>query len=116
MRFDLRTVARYIRKAETDELLDRVTVYRDGMEPAALDLMEGELARRGVTPRQITAHEQERREVVLTRPDGSTLRCGFCDRPAITRGRGWYRLFGRVPVIPRIFPRCEIHGPADESA
>ena len=49
MGFDLRRVAEYIRRADTEELLDRVTVYREGMEPAALDLMEGELDRRGVT-------------------------------------------------------------------
>ena len=46
MELDLNKVARYIRRAETEELLDRVTVYRDGMEPAAVDLMENELALR----------------------------------------------------------------------
>ena len=41
MRLDLRKIAEFIRRANTEELLDRVTVYREGMEPAALDLMEG---------------------------------------------------------------------------
>ena len=40
MHFDIQRVAAYIRVADTEELLDRVTVYRNGMEPAALDLME----------------------------------------------------------------------------
>src|SRR5262245_25126231 len=83
MRLDLRRVAEFIRKAETDELLDRVTVYREGMEPAALDLMEGELDRRGVTREDIAEHDERRRAVVVFRPDGTPVRCSICARPAV---------------------------------
>ena len=62
MRLDLKRVAEFIRRAETEELLDRVTVYREGMEPAALDLMEGELDRRGITREMIADHDEERRQ------------------------------------------------------
>ena len=58
---DWRRVAEYIRRAETEELLDRVTVYRAGMEPAAVDLMEHELDRRGISREAIAEHAAERR-------------------------------------------------------
>lgn len=111
MRFDLRKVASYIREAESEDLLDRVTIYREGMEPVALDLMEMELDRRGVTREQIAEHDLHRRESAIMLDDGTALRCSFCDRPAIVRGRGWHRLFGRVPIFPRIYARCERHAP-----
>ena len=103
MWFDLKRVAAYIRGADTEDLLDRVTVYREGMEPAALDLMEIELDRRGVTRDDIADHDRARRETAIMLPDGTALRCSFCDRPAVIRGRGWHKLFGRVPVFPRVF-------------
>src|SRR3954454_3218353 len=114
MDLNLKRVAEYIRSAPTEELLDRVTVYREGMEPAALDLMEGELDRRGVTREQIAEHAAERWETAIRLPDGTALRCSFCTRPAVLRGRGWYRIFfGRVPVFPRMFAYCEGHRPKD---
>ncbi|MBX9622374.1 MAG: hypothetical protein K2X82_01020 [Gemmataceae bacterium] len=110
MHFDIRRVAAYVRRADTEELLDRVTVYREGMEPAALDLMEGELDRRGVTRADIADHDEARRATALILPDGTAARCSFCDRPAARRGWGWHRLWGRLPVFPRVFLRCEAHG------
>jgi hypothetical protein len=109
MELNLKRVAEFIRKAETEELLDRVTVYREGMEPAALDLMEMELDRRGVSRDDIADHDEKRRESAIILVDGTALRCSFCNRPAIVRARGWHRLFGRVPVFPRVFARCELH-------
>ena len=110
MKFDLKRVAEFIRKAETEDLLDRVTVYREGMEPAALDLMEGELDRRGVSREDIAEHDQARRETAIMLADGTALRCNYCDRPAVVRRWGWHRLWGRVPVFPRVFACCEAHG------
>jgi len=109
MSLDLKTVAQFIRKADTEDLLDRVTVYRDSMEPAAVDLMEDELWRRGITPEQVANHAANRSEVVR-RSDGSAVRCVYCDRPAISRRWGWHRLFRRIPVFPRPLPRCGEHG------
>ena len=74
MELDLNKVARYIRRAETEELLDRVTVYRDGMEPAAVDLMENELARRGLSPAEIEEHDRFRRETAILLADGAAMR------------------------------------------
>jgi hypothetical protein len=138
MEFDLKRVAEYIRAAATEELLDRVTVYRAGMEPAALDLMEGELDCRGVTPAQIAEHDAGRRAAAIMLPDGTAMRCSFCDRPAVQQARGWYRLrlripmaallIGRadiplgfsIPIFPRLFAYCAAHrkpdaNPPDES-
>jgi len=109
MRLDLRKIAEFIRRANTEELLDRVTVYREGMEPAALDLMEGELDRRGITREEIAEHDAERRTTAIMLPDGTALRCSFCCRPAIIQAQGWHKLFGRVPIFPRLFARCAIH-------
>jgi hypothetical protein len=111
MDFDIHAVARYVRSADTEELLDRVTVYRTGMEPEALDLMEGELSRRGVKYSDIQAHAERRGDKLLTAADGTALRCSLCERPAVIRAWGWHRLFGKVPVFPREFVYCEEHDP-----
>jgi hypothetical protein len=107
---DLKRVAAFVRAADTEELLDRVTVYRAGMEPAALDLMEAELDRRGVTRSDIADHHIARRERgAIMLPDGTALRCNLCPRPAVVRRWGWHRLFGVLPVFPRVFARCDVH-------
>ncbi len=112
MPLELRPVAEYIRRATTEELLDRVTVYRDDMEPAAVDLMENELWRRGLTRERVTDHATDRRATAVVGADGRVVRCAFCDRPAVTKAWGWRKLFGRIPIFPRVFPRCGSHGPA----
>jgi hypothetical protein len=114
MEFNLKRVAEFIRGADTEELLDRVTVYREGMEPAALDLMEGELDRRGVTREEIAEHDAKRRESAIILQDGTAMRCSFCDRPAVKQARGWHRLFGRVPIFPKVFAYCDFHSARDK--
>lgn len=108
MPLDLKKVAAFIRTAETDDLLDRVTVYRGNMEPAAVDLMENELWRRGLTPEQVAEHRESRANA-LRHPDGTAVKCHFCDRPAVERSWGWHRLWGKVPLFPRLFSRCDEH-------
>lgn len=109
LKMELRRVAENIRRAETEDLLDRVTVYRAGMEPVALDLMEGELDRRGVTREQIAEHDADRRAVAIMLPDGTALRCSFCDRPAVGQGWWWWRAFGLLPLVPRRVKFCDQH-------
>ena len=109
LRLELKAVAEYVRKATTEDLLDRVTVYRAEMEPAALDLMENELDRRGVTRDQIADHDTDRRRTAILHPDGTAVRCSRCDRPAVVRGWGWRKLFGCVPVFPRYLALCAVH-------
>jgi len=98
-----------MRKASTEDLLNRVTVFREGMEPAAVDLMEGELARRGLSPEQIEAHDRARRAYALFWPDGSAVKCKRCDRPAEVQKLRWHRIFGRVPVFPWRVALCKEH-------
>jgi hypothetical protein len=117
MTFDLKPVAEFIRSADTEDLLDRVTVFRDAMEPAAVDLMENELWRRGVTPEQVAEHAALR-DPVVRRADGSVVRCShrdgsrglYCDRPAASVRWQWFRLWGRVPLVPWPQARCGEHG------
>ena len=127
MDYNLKRVAEYIRRAETEELLDRVTVYREGMEPAALDLMECELDRRGVSREEIATHDAKQRAEAIILPDGTVIRCSFCDRPAVQQARGWHwlrlrlpfaaLLIGRgsaplgfsIPLFPRVFAYCSFH-------
>ena len=46
LEFDPERVARNAQEATSEDLLDRITVYRDGMEAAAVEIIEAELRRR----------------------------------------------------------------------
>lgn len=114
VRLDLQAVAENARRAETTELLDRVTVYRDDMEPAAVDLIEGELSRRGIERDAIREHDRQRRERLVQDSDGNLIRCEFCDQPAVRLGRSWHRIGGLIPVFRRTFYYCAEHEPKSE--
>src|SRR5262245_10163628 len=111
MRFDPQRVLLNARQAGTEDLLDRVTAYREGMEPEALEIIEAELRRRGVGPEQIEAHARRYREEGVALPGGAAAKCSLCRRPAVARGWGWHRLWGRLPLFPRPFRYCEAHRP-----
>src|SRR5260370_39584119 len=100
MKFNAERVRRNAATATTDDLLDRITVYRDGMEPEALEIIEAELLRRSVTLEQIAEHQANRGTVLR---DGRVARrCSFCFKPAVHEAWGWHRLFGRIPLFPRV--------------
>lgn len=109
MHLDLERTRRNIREATTEDLLDRVTVFRAEMEPTAVAMIETELAQRGVYAEKVEEHGRERERSVLRRPDGTARRCSFCDRPAIVEGWDWHRLWGQLPLFPRWFAYCEEH-------
>ena len=108
---DLNRVLVNARKSTNEDLLDRITVYRAGMEPAALRIIEEELVRREVTPEMIAEHERIRRSETLMRPDGIVERCSFCHNPAVAEAWGWHRLWGKLPLFPRILRYCKNHRP-----
>jgi hypothetical protein len=108
-RFDPQRVLVNVRKATTEDLLDRVTAYRAGMEPEAIDIIEAELRQRGVGTDEIEAHAERCRRETLQLPDGTAVKCTFCHRPAVARGWGWHRLWGLVPLFPRSFRYCPEH-------
>jgi hypothetical protein len=121
MQFDPERIWANVREATTENLLDRVTVYRTGMEPEALTIIEAELRQRGVDENQIRAHGEQRQRQSLHRSDGTVATCSVCHRPAVGRAWGWRRLPGRwrwlppwgLPLLPRWFYYCEEHRPAE---
>ncbi len=108
MRFDPIHVLTHARAATTDDLLDRVTVFRAGMESEAVELFEMELRRRGVTPEQIGAHARQY-EACLRAADGTVLPCSRCRKPAVAMRWGWHRLWGVLPVFPKRVRYCVEH-------
>ncbi len=107
--FDRNRFPKTAQDMTNEELMDRITVYRSGMEPEAIRMIEAELARRKVGQLEIAAHEARRRENGVFLADGTAVRCSFCDRPAVRQRWGWHRLWGKVPVFPRRFAYCEEH-------
>lgn len=100
------------RAASTEDLLDRVTVYRNGMEPEALEILEAELRARGLTRDDIERHDRERKQTLIQLEDGTARRCTFCHRPAEEEAWSWHKLWGRLPVFPRHIAWCREHLPA----
>ena len=116
LEFDPERVTKNALEATSEDLLDRITVYRDGMEPEAVEIIEAELRRREIGREEIEAHEAHRRERMIPLPDGTALSCSFCHRPAVEQRWGMHRMWGRIPVFPRYFSYCEVHlaAPSDE--
>jgi hypothetical protein len=106
--FDAERVWQNVRKATTEDLLDRATVYRSGMEPEALEIIEAELHRRGVDAAAVDEHETRYRRALIG-TDGTPLQCSFCRKPAVIRRWGWHRLWKKLPVFPRPLRYCEEH-------
>lgn len=110
-KFDRQKVIENVRLSSTEDLLARITAYRGGMEPDAIAIIEGELHRRGVAPFEIERHRSEMTRRVLFQAEGLAFQCSYCDRPAVMRAWEWHRLWGKIPVFPRIINRCEHHTP-----
>lgn len=108
---NLEKVRANARAAETEDLLDRVTVYRTGMETEALEILERELYERGLTPADIETHAKGREGRVLLDEEGVAQKCSQCHRPAVEEDWRWHRLWGWVPVFPRRMRWCERHAP-----
>lgn len=107
--FDPKRFRKLAQDMSSEELMDRVTVYRSGMEPEAVEIIEAELARRKIGQLEIDAHAARRRETAFFRPDGTAVRCSFCDRPAVGQRWGWQWIWGKIPAFPRRFAYCEEH-------
>jgi hypothetical protein len=95
----------------TAELLDRVTVLQEQMDPDALELMQAELAGRGVGPEEIGAHARELRLLVVKGKDGLPATCYVCGRAAVAQIETWHRLLGIVPLFRRQVFLCLDHAP-----
>jgi len=108
---DLNRIREDARRASTESLLDRVTVYRGEVEVPALGILEAELRSRGVGLTEVDAHAAARERAGLSRhPDGTVIRCHYCFRPATVRRWQWFRLWGWfLPLFPRPFHLCAEH-------
>jgi hypothetical protein len=110
--YDPNAVRQNVREATNEDLLDRVTAYREGMEPEAVAMIEGELAQRGFGRADIERHEDEQCRRVILRPEGFAYKCSFCRRPAVQRQWGWHWIWGLLPILPCILNYCDRHAPA----
>jgi hypothetical protein len=108
MEFSLERVRANVRKATTEDLLDRATVYRAGLEPAALPVILEELKARGVTPEAIVRHEESQQGVMVDDAGAAQL-CSRCRKPAVAREWGWHRMYDKFPLFPRLFYLCKDH-------
>src|SRR5437660_803136 len=111
LEFDPDKVLLNARSATTEDLLDRVTVFRDQMEPEAVTILEAELRSRGVTAADVLTHGDKIKEGLIRHPDGTVAKCSFCPAPAVARRWGWHRLWGKVPLFPRRLRYCREHDP-----
>ena len=109
MDLNLDRVRANVETAGTEDLLDRATVFRAGMEPEALDIIDEELRKRGVTAGEVADHAQRRQEEGLLDADGAPLRCARCSRPAVVRRWRWGKLWGVLPMFPRRMALCAEH-------
>jgi hypothetical protein len=107
--FDPERVLANVRRSDTEDLLNRITAYRHGMEPEAIDIIERELRERGVTEEQMAEHSARVEREVLFLQDGVAARCSQCDAPAVAQGWGWLRLLRKIPVFPRRVYLCRQH-------
>jgi hypothetical protein len=100
-----------VRQAETEDLLDRITIFRGGMEEIALAYIEEELRRREIARLDIEAHEEMRRLNPILMRGGFPARCGKCFRPAVERVVDWHWVYGLIPLFWRSYYYCEQHRP-----
>jgi hypothetical protein len=111
MFFDLNRIRANVHQAETEDLLDRVTIWRSDVEEEALPLIEEELRRRDITTADVTAHEEARKRSILLLGNGLPSRCCKCFRPAVEEIVAWHRIWGLVPAFRRSFHYCAQHRP-----
>jgi hypothetical protein len=100
-----------VRQTATEDLLDRATIYREGMEAEALNIILEELQQRGVSRETIADHERKRQAESLFDSQGTAVKCHKCYRPAVVETRGWHWLWGVLPLFPRRFVWCAEHKP-----
>lgn len=108
MRLDLKRVQNNVKAATTEDLIDRVTVYRASLDPGAIPVIVEELMSRGVSAEEIARHD-ERAARPIVDASGAARPCSRCRKPAAVREWRWHRIFGIVPLFPRVTYSCEDH-------
>jgi len=113
MDFDLNRVRLNVRESSTEDLLDRATVYRAGLEQEALAIILEELRSRGFSASAVVQHEQAQGGVLFD-DSGTARACIRCPKPAVVREWVWHRLFGKLPLFPRYAYLCVDHRTREE--
>jgi len=111
LEFNLERMQRNVSESSTEDLLDRITAYRAGMEPEAVEIIERELQERGLRRENIRLHAEERFRQGVQMQEEPAPMCSFCRRPSVTVGIGWHKLWGLVPIFPWRYQYCSIHLP-----
>src|SRR5262245_37105598 len=112
MKLDPERVWQNAREATTVDLLDRLTAYRDGLDPEAKPILEAELRERGIGAMEIHAHGLALEGKCLKNSDGAVARCSWCLRPAVIMAWGWFRLWRVLPLYPWKYRYCQDHAPS----
>ena len=107
--FEPVAVKKNVCQSTTEDLLDRITAFRAGMEPDAIPIIEAELERRGIDRDAVRCHEAEHCNDLVLRPEGFAYRCSFCRKPAVIRRWGWHRLWNLLPILPTVLSYCSVH-------
>lgn len=109
------------RAATTEDLLNRVTAYRGGMDPEALKVIEEELRQRGVGADEVLDHADQAAATVLCDENGIALMCSYCHRPAVAEDEDPFLLWGGLLATPvfgepvqfnNVRRCCAVHRPA----
>lgn len=108
MEFDPDRVRKNASLAETADLLERVTIQRDELEPEALAIIMQELLSRNIRPEAVVNFECLRSQAIYD-SNGNPRLCRYCRRPAIFTQKGWFKLFRFVPIFPITEYCCAAH-------
>lgn len=115
LKLNIERLKENIRAASTEDLMDRITFYKAGLELEAQLMIEVELRRRGVKDEAIEEWGPKPGDPYIWLEDGLAAPCSICRRPAVQDKRGWYRLWGKLPIFPRIYRYCRDHMGKPES-
>jgi len=110
LRFDWDRVRENVEEATTIDLLQRATVFREGMELEALELIETELRRRGISFKEQAEFGAAQEKAVLRDEAGLPLSCYKCSQLAVESHWVWHWA-GIIPIFRTRRSFCEIHRP-----
>ena len=111
--FDLDQVRKNVEEAEISDLLERATVFRAGMEPEALELIETELRRRGISFKEQAEFEAAQENTVLRDEAGLPLSCHKCSQLAVESHWVWHWA-GIIPIFRTRRSFCATHAPSKQ--
>ena len=101
-------VRKFAALAETNDLIERVTIQRDDLDPEALTIIMQELLSRNISAETVSEYEKSR-DKFLYDSQGKPRLCNICGRPAISSIKSWLKFLRIVPIMPITEYCCEAH-------